>query len=334
MSILPVLLVLSGLLYEVYGAPMPDVQASGSVSGTIPPLITFKDGNVGVNFMGFKASAGLGGLLNGDATQGGLHAEAETPFGQRAGAGLGGRVGPEGRSVGGLYAGATAGGGVGAAAGIGGLTEEGGAAGGSFATASAGGASKTVVKEKVSGSGAAGASFSGSLNIGNVVPASQVELEIEEKPLPPPKKTYVERTVIPNYVEKTIQVPSYVEKTIRVPTVIEKRVKVPAPPTVIEKEVEVPEPVVPITSTKFVHKEVVPIEQNTRVITKTKTKIRRRPGWYFSKYYNYNSGEAPYYGGVAATGDAYAAPSYGGQYSATYTKSYNTDSNCNLGSCQ
>lgn len=58
----------------------------------IPPLITLKDGNVGVNFLGFKASAGLGGLLTGDASQGGLHAEAETPFGQKAGAGLGGHV--------------------------------------------------------------------------------------------------------------------------------------------------------------------------------------------------------------------------------------------------
>lgn len=59
-------------------------------------MITFKDGNVGVNFLGFKASAGLGGLLNGDASQGGLHAEAETPFGQKAGAGLGGRVNGQG----------------------------------------------------------------------------------------------------------------------------------------------------------------------------------------------------------------------------------------------
>lgn len=53
-----------------------------------------------------------------------------------------------------------------------------------------------------------------------------------------PQKTYIERTVIPKYEEKTIYVPSYVEKTIRVPTVVEKKVQVPAAPTVIEKVVD------------------------------------------------------------------------------------------------
>lgn len=65
-----------------------------------------------------------------------------------------------------------------------------------------------------------------------------VEHEIHAKPAV--QKTYVERTVIPNYVEKKIQVPSYVEKTVRVPTVIEKTVRVPAPPTIIEKTVDIP----------------------------------------------------------------------------------------------
>lgn len=55
-----------------------------------------------------------------------------------------------------------------------------------------------------------------------------------------PQTTYIERTVIPNYQEKTIYVPSYVEKTVRVPTVVEQKVRVPAAPTVIEKAVEVP----------------------------------------------------------------------------------------------
>lgn len=55
-----------------------------------------------------------------------------------------------------------------------------------------------------------------------------------------PQKTYIERTVIPNYEEKTIFVPSYVEKTIKVPTVVEKKVKVPVAPTIIEKEVHAP----------------------------------------------------------------------------------------------
>lgn len=44
-------------------------------------LITFKDGKIGVNFLGYHAEAGLGGLLTGDAAHGGLSASAGTPFG-------------------------------------------------------------------------------------------------------------------------------------------------------------------------------------------------------------------------------------------------------------
>lgn len=58
---------------------------------------------MGVNFLGFKASAGLGGLLTGNAADGGLGASAETPFGQRAGAGLGGVVDGNGNSQGYKY---------------------------------------------------------------------------------------------------------------------------------------------------------------------------------------------------------------------------------------
>lgn len=63
----------------------------------IPKLLSFENGNVGVNFLGFKASAGLGGLLTGNAAHGGLQASAETPFGQAARAGLGGVVNGEGK---------------------------------------------------------------------------------------------------------------------------------------------------------------------------------------------------------------------------------------------
>lgn len=52
------------------------------------PLIYFENGTIGVNFFGFKASAGLGSLLTGNPADGGIHAEAETPFGQKAGAGI------------------------------------------------------------------------------------------------------------------------------------------------------------------------------------------------------------------------------------------------------
>lgn len=44
-------------------------------------LISFKDGKVGVNFGGYHAEAGLGGLLTGNAAHGGLSASAGTPFG-------------------------------------------------------------------------------------------------------------------------------------------------------------------------------------------------------------------------------------------------------------
>lgn len=55
--------------------------------------ITFKDGQIGVNFGGYHAEAGLGGLLTGNAAHGGLTASAGTPFGQTAQAGLGGNTG-------------------------------------------------------------------------------------------------------------------------------------------------------------------------------------------------------------------------------------------------
>lgn len=65
--------------------------------------MSFDNGNVGVNFLGYRASAGLGGLLTGSAADGGLHAEAGTPFGQSAGAGLGGGVDAGGNRVGYKY---------------------------------------------------------------------------------------------------------------------------------------------------------------------------------------------------------------------------------------
>lgn len=48
---------------------------------------------IGVNFGGYHAEAGLGGLLTGNAAHGGLQASAGTPSGQMAFAGLGGNTG-------------------------------------------------------------------------------------------------------------------------------------------------------------------------------------------------------------------------------------------------
>lgn len=52
----------------------------------------FKNGGVRVNFAGYHAEAGLGGLFGDSRTSGGLYAGAGTPFGAHASAGLGGNV--------------------------------------------------------------------------------------------------------------------------------------------------------------------------------------------------------------------------------------------------
>lgn len=111
-----------------------------------PQWLTFKDGKFGVNFGGYHAEAGLGGILTGNTAHGGLTASAGTPHGQQAGAGLGGLLGGNDRTAGGGYAGATAGNGVGASAAFGGGLENAGGAGGLGAEAHAPGVSKKVVK--------------------------------------------------------------------------------------------------------------------------------------------------------------------------------------------
>ncbi|XP_070070045.1 uncharacterized protein [Drosophila takahashii] len=85
-------------------------------------LITLRDGKVGVNFAGFHADAGLGGLLTGNSAHGGLSASAGTPWGARAAAGLGGNL--DGRAAGVGYAAAQANPSVGASALLGGSAGE------------------------------------------------------------------------------------------------------------------------------------------------------------------------------------------------------------------
>ncbi|XP_058466668.1 uncharacterized protein LOC131439542 isoform X3 [Malaya genurostris] len=111
-----------------------------------PQFLSFKDGKFGVNFGGYHAEAGLGGLLTGNNAHGGLSASAGTPHGQQAGAGLSGILDGNARTSGGAYAGASAGHGVGASAAIGGGLDNEGGAGGTGAEAHAGGVSKKVVK--------------------------------------------------------------------------------------------------------------------------------------------------------------------------------------------
>lgn len=68
----------------------------------LPQFLTLKDGKFGVNFGGYHAEAGLGGLLTGNAAHGGLSASAGTPYGQTAGAGLGGTLDGNGNGLGGF----------------------------------------------------------------------------------------------------------------------------------------------------------------------------------------------------------------------------------------
>uniref|UniRef100_A0AAG5D8K7 Uncharacterized protein n=1 Tax=Anopheles atroparvus TaxID=41427 RepID=A0AAG5D8K7_ANOAO len=121
----------------------------------VPQFLTFRDGKFGVNFGGYHAEAGLGGLLTGNSAHGGLSASAGTPHGQQAGAGIGGLLGGNERTAGGAYAGATAGHGVGASAAIGGGLDGAGGAGGVGAESHAGGLSKKVVKLGQTNQGAA-----------------------------------------------------------------------------------------------------------------------------------------------------------------------------------
>ncbi|XP_076175775.1 uncharacterized protein LOC143150979 [Ptiloglossa arizonensis] len=128
----------------VHGMP----QSNGNVNqdATVsPPLLQFTNGGIRFNLGGYHAEAGLGGLLTGSRTGGGLHASAGTPWGANARAGLGGLLGGDnGNAGGGLYARAGLGNGrPEAAAGLGGLLDGSGrssgpARGGLFAGATTG----------------------------------------------------------------------------------------------------------------------------------------------------------------------------------------------------
>ncbi|CAB3254693.1 unnamed protein product [Arctia plantaginis] len=205
----PSVLILTVLLTQAYAAPQ---------------FITFKEGKLGVNFGGYHAAVGLGGLLGGNGgAEGGLFAEAGTPHGQAARAGLGGSVGGNGGPSGGLYADATAGGNVKAAAGLGGEVNAERSSGGGFASASSGGhyASSALV-------GATGAG----------------EIEVEAAPVVKSahKKVYTEvnldasNEIVP--VAKGDLEANLAVKAESQPAVVVKEVYVePPPPQVIEKTI-------------------------------------------------------------------------------------------------
>uniref|UniRef100_A0A336MW14 CSON002092 protein n=1 Tax=Culicoides sonorensis TaxID=179676 RepID=A0A336MW14_CULSO len=197
-----------------------------------PQFITFDNGKIGVNFAGYHAEAGLGGLLTGNAAHGGLSASAGTPFGQKAGAGLGGTVGGNyGRTAGGLYAGASDGFGQGASAALGGKVDEYGPAGGSGAEAHAQGVSKKTVKlgqgnvvkeihsvQYPSGGVSSGTvSSSGGISSGSVI---DTRFHDEETVVPVVKKKVIhkEKTVVrPHKVRKEVVYEQEEEVPVRAP---------------------------------------------------------------------------------------------------------------------
>ncbi|XP_011268130.1 uncharacterized protein LOC105258533 isoform X1 [Camponotus floridanus] len=83
------------------GMPQNQITATTESPESLP-FLQFTNGGIRVNFGGYHAQAGLGGVL-GEGTGGGLHASAGTPWGAFAGAGLGGQLGRENLG-GGLYA--------------------------------------------------------------------------------------------------------------------------------------------------------------------------------------------------------------------------------------
>ena len=221
-----------------------------------PQLISFKDGKIGVNFAGYHAAAGLGGLL-GNGASGGLFAEAGTPHGQSARAGLGGAVDGNGGSSGGLYAGATAGGNVKASAGLaGGVTAE-KSGGTGYATAQAGDkVASSGLGGESSVEGTSGFTFSGTKSFGlssgvvkhvEVAPPAvqtvevvkpvhkevaddvKVDADNEVKPLPLAKAGVQSKSAVAADFEVKAEAPA---------TVLVKEVYVePPPPTIIEKHV-------------------------------------------------------------------------------------------------
>ncbi|XP_045498905.1 uncharacterized protein LOC123696630 [Colias croceus] len=141
----PTIIVLAVLVSHAYSAPQ---------------FISFQDGKLGVNFGGYHAGIGIGGLLA-NGTRGGLFAEAGTPTGQFATAGLGGTVNQNGIASGGLFAGATAGGNYHASAGLSG-TSAGNKIGSGFAQAQAGNVvSTSALGGQTGDKGSSGFTYSG-----------------------------------------------------------------------------------------------------------------------------------------------------------------------------
>ncbi|XP_063987302.1 uncharacterized protein LOC135167730 isoform X2 [Diachasmimorpha longicaudata] len=137
------------------GQPLPEepeepVQDAEDKALFNLPFLQFKNGGVRVNFAGYHAEAGLGGLLGGSGTRGGLYAGVGTPFGSHASADIGGALGGD-KGAGGLRARAGLGNGLPeAVAGLGGNLDgsnSGGNGGRLYAGASNGLKTRLVTKD-------------------------------------------------------------------------------------------------------------------------------------------------------------------------------------------
>ncbi|XP_076236549.1 uncharacterized protein LOC143180587 [Calliopsis andreniformis] len=149
-------------LVTVGGMPQNNDNGNKDVSFGLP-FLQFTNGGIRFNFGGYHAEAGLGGLLGGSRTEGGLHASAGTPWGAHAAAGLGGLLsGDNANTGGGLFARAGLGNGrPEAAAGLGGVLDGSGrsnapVAGGLFAGATTGARGVSVTRGTASASSGAG----------------------------------------------------------------------------------------------------------------------------------------------------------------------------------
>lgn len=103
-----------------------------------------------------------------------------------------------------------------------------------------------------------------------VIAEKVIDVEVHQPPPAASKKIVIEKTVIPNYVEKTVRVPTYVEKTIRVPTYVEKKIKVPAAPTIVEKTISQEE--VPVEhheiTVKHKHAKTITVPESETILVK------------------------------------------------------------------
>ncbi|KAI8421647.1 hypothetical protein MSG28_009639 [Choristoneura fumiferana] len=280
--------------------------------------------------MGDHSSSGAGGA------GGGLFAEAGTPHGQAARAGLGGATSGGGGSAGGLYAGATAGGNVGAAAGLAGGVDAERSAGVGYAASSAGNHHASAGLGGEAGvAGSSGFTYSSSKSFG--VSGGAVEAV---KPVH--KKVHTEFNfdganevnAVPLTNTNVHHQTEVIVETKTKPAVVVKEVYAEAPPPVIvEKHFIEPQPV--IIEKHIIHPQPVVIEKHIH---------HKRPHHYRNKFHVHGyiggAGDLPPPPAIekrvdvgvesSANAGAYAnagAVANGGASQVTYTKQVNFQRN-------